>query len=294
MEHYQSLFQIKVTHTYFVEKLLKNLTFEPSIKTLAILRNAHLHMKLGLGGVHLFFNTDRMDVLKSMALNADEPLILAFKVHVQEPYFLNYTTPSFSKQNAILFFNNANKAIRDTYTLQLHKKQFVSSSDFISLNSEDLQSLLSLHEWKTKTNSFLSSFLVGIYLTKEDLDKIELHPERSGVLYEIHYQARKTYWTYYLLRHFSQPNMSIVDLDQKVSFQAQGTSSLPGGRKALVFRSNQPIALQEKSSCRFQLREEKESGHKVLIKRLPVAAVDSIYQEVVDQDRISLSEIYIN
>jgi hypothetical protein len=47
-------------------------------------------------------------------------------------------------------------------------------------------------------------------------------------------------------------------------------------------------------SQRFQLRENGAMGEKVLIKRLPNASVGQIHKEMIKQDAVLVSEMYIN
>lgn len=113
--------------------------------------------------------------------------------------------------------------------------------------------------------------------------------------FAIRFGARRTHWKYYVLGYGdTQSPPTIRDSDGAVAFESAGLERLANDRQALTLRSTAPIALQERSAHRFQLRARTASGERVLVKRLAVASPLHLGKDTIDGREVTVSEIYIN
>jgi hypothetical protein len=65
-------------------------------------------------------------------------------------------------------------------------------------------------------------------------------------------------------------------------------------RPIVSVQSVQPIALKDRPAGRFQLRQGRDDGERVLIKRLPLASASRFGSETSGSTTNLISEIYVN
>lgn len=111
--------------------------------------------------------------------------------------------------------------------------------------------------------------------------------------YVVRLDVAAAHWKYYLLDGLARRALTIVDVDERVAFERADDVAL-AGRPAAVFLSDRPIALRQRPSQRFQLRERAPFGDKVLMKRLPVARAGLGQRSVVGGSAVLVSEIFVN
>lgn len=114
------------------------------------------------------------------------------------------------------------------------------------------------------TENFLSSLIDN-----------QLIPSRGLIRFE----SRTTYWRYFIVPKYNiaTDRFQIFTNDRKVEFSGPEEVKLPSGEKAYVFLSGISLPLMQKVTHNFQL---KNKDGKVLVQRLPVAAIDQIIPEV--------------
>jgi hypothetical protein len=222
--------------------------------------------------------------LRLYAEEANGALSFSFKVYSKDRTFANYTSPSFHKENAILCFDNRGHD-GDTAAgkIKLSKDDFVSEKDFEEIDALIAGSILCASD-RPMPPDFVVNVLVDC--------------GRDGALtardYGIRFNARQSFWKYHLLGNMNKDNLFIVDLDNRVEFEFCGETMLPGNRMSKVFMSKELIPVQEKSSYRFQLKEQGIGAGKVLIKRLPLASETRLSMEVIKGKSEIVLERFIN
>ena len=289
MGSYLPLFSIEVEHSFFSEGLCLCLEFAPTPKTDMVIKNAGLLTRNTLNGVRVFRDEKRSESLQLYAADPDEPLSLGFKVFSRDPFFENYTGPPAHQEDSILYFDNRGVEIDTTGKFRLHDEEYVSKTDFEKLNSPLLEDTLS-----KKDRLLRPMFIVQIGVSEKDVSLFDDQSKATAKNYYIKFKARQTFWKYYLLGDMAREDSYIADLNKETEFDFAGRESLSDNRVALTFRSKTHIPLQEKSECRFQLRERNSGGGKVLINRLPVASANQISREVVEGEEAFVSEVFVN
>ena len=127
-------------------------------------------------------------------------------------------------------------------------------------------------------------------------------PADGCARYLIRTAPRGTLWKYCLVGDWREPALQVVDLAGLVSFEPAPPHELADGRRALAFRSSEPIALQQRSRERFQLRSQavdarddaRARPERIIVRRLPVAAPQHLSREVIDGVPALVSEIFVH
>ncbi len=289
MGSYLPLFSIEVEHRFFFAGLCPVLDFVPTPKTNVVIEKTGLLTRNTINGIRLFYDENRSDSLQLYAADPAEPLNFGFKVFSKDPFFQNYTNLPVAKEDTILYFDNRNVKSETTGRLRLHDEEYVSETDFVRMDSPLLADSLSKKDRLVKPVC-----VVNICISENESSLFDEPSKAISKSYYLKFQARQTFWKYYLLGDMARENLHIADLDSETEFASAGVESLSDNRTALTFRSKTTLPLQERSTYRFQLRDGNSGGGKVLIRRLPVAPASQIYQEVIDGQEAFVSEMFIN
>ena len=289
MGSYLPLFSVEVEHTFFSNGLCARLDFVPTPNCLIFMGKVGLLIRHTQNGVRVFFDQNSSEALRLYATDPDEPLRLAFKIFARQRSFKAYTDINPPKEESILYFDNQGVKIDATDRFRLHDAEYGSAKDFEKLNSPRMTDLLS-----RKDRLLKPEFIISIELGKKEIKILDAASKTAYHKYYLKFQARETFWKYYLLSSMTKSKAYIADLNQETEFEDTGRASLPENRMALTFRSKQRIPLREQSEYRFQLREKDSNGAKVIVRRLPVASAGQFYKEIVGGKEAIVSEIFIN
>ena len=285
MASYLPLFNIQAEHGFFADNRCRVLNFVSTPVTDRIMENAGLLTRKKTNGISVFYDEDRHDALYQYATNPAEPLVFAFKALTDDSLFWNYTQPPVYKLGSLLYFDNTNTSSGADGRLRLHAGDFVGGADFEHQQSGGVNVVTRLHP-----DLMTPVFGVNINVSEKDFDQSPLEPKS----YHISFQARQTYWKYYLLGDMANEDFYVTDQDDNVEFEVEGESWLGNNRTALAIRSKTLLMMQERSQYRFQLRDKNSGGGRVLIRRLPVASAASVSQEIIEGEMAFVSEIFIN
>jgi len=280
MGFYQPLFTVSVDHMYFSDGLWKGLDFVPNPGTSKLTECANVLLRQTANGIGVFYDEDKARALR---LYADKKgrLRFSFKVYAKDRSFANYTGLTVQKEGAVLRFDNRGEE-PEAGIIRLSKEDFVSGKDFKNISALIAKGMLCESDKRVPPD-----FVVNICIKPGSDNGL------AARHYGIKFGARQSYWQYYLLGNMNRSNLSIVDLDNRVTFEFRDEVLL-GNRRAKVFRSKQLIPVLEESNYRFQLREQGAGAEKVLIKRLPVASEAGFGMEMIDRKPEIVSESYIN
>ena len=137
----------------------------------------------------------------------------------------------------------------------------------------------------------------GVYPVSSMFD--EQPPQFNYVAYQLPFDARSTYWQYFVVSQ--DPNGELHDL--KISGQGSQFDQkeqpvvLPDGSTAIVFVAETALPLRQKSLQHFQLTGQRRdaNGHEnaIRISRLPVAASAPVWPTTNQQLSSGVSEIFV-
>ena len=288
MGTYQTLLSITVEHNFYTNEACSCLNFSPTENTRHIFDNAGLLLKEAANGIQIVYDETRLEALRLYADDAEEPLCFVFKVYSSDPEFRSYTEPYADMSEGILYFDN--RGIQTGADKpSLSTSEYVSNNDIKKPDSNELKDIIN------KKDLLLPPvFVVKIFTEGEQGSFLEQWLQPESTVYRIAFNARQTYWKYYLLGKVAKDSSYIYDPDNQIEFEALGETPLSDQRIAYTFRSIQSIPLNEHYAFRFQLKEKVLGDENVLINRLPVACVSKTGKEVVVEQEMVVSEIYIN
>lgn len=253
-QQYEILTTIRYRHAFFRALSYEGIGLRVSAATGKQLLDADLVLKQQASGMLLMYNTlaagkrTRNDILQ-------DNITLTFDVVLKDPAFYNYTQIDATDITAQCFvFSN------DTGNAPgvLHKNSFAGS--------EDLREMNTLPE-----TFFVKPF--G-YLT------LQLN-ESLQAAYDISFQARSTYWCYFLMsgQLAALSNPVILDTNGMPCFSKPLLTELPDKSKVPVLVSNKPIVLTDSTADTFRLADQlsaEEDRHKIIISQLPAPEVNRI------------------
>ena len=289
MGPYLPLFSLEVEHAYFPEGVCRALSWVPAAASLHRLGHAGCLLRVTDRGLLVLFDAGRADVLALQAGEADDPLRLHFLARVADPAFANYTAAPVGSSQSLLVLDSR-RAVHDPDTgrWRLHAGASADTADLRPLDSPEAAEALSVPERRAPPH-----FAVSVDVRPQDVAEAAAGRDRR---FYARLEARATVWKYCFMGELAEAlddGLRVVDLDQSLQFGAATGERLPDGRSVLAVRSVAPIALQERSPQRFQLRSGGNGTDKVLIKRLPVASPRQLSRETLGGVPTLVSEIYV-
>ena len=289
MSDYQTLFDIQIAHDYFVGELCACLEYIPTDTTVRIMRNTGLVMRKSNHGFWVAFDRDYRDAMQLQLAETGEGLDLVFKVYTTDPQFRTYTEPFSESTQGVLYFTNRIMPSSANHKARLHAGKVVSTEDFLEVEAEELQGVLD-----RKDRLIPPVSVIRIHADQRSNPLFDKKNNAKSPSFTVQFTARRTYWKYFLQGNKADVDAFIFDPDGRVEFDATGPDRLADGSSVLTYRSKQSIPMNERFDFRFQLKQRKNGIDKVLYKQLPFARAGQTGKEVVAQQAIAVSEIYIN
>ncbi|VVD60493.1 hypothetical protein [Pandoraea anhela] len=297
---YTRLFTVDVIHAYWPQPHAW-LRCVPTPATADWVRRRDLLVRPHRQGVAVFCASDRRDVLLGGIRLGDA--LATFKWYAQDTDFSRYTQPVAAGRSSVYFVRSDSSVPMEGQTplRRLHVNACIEASDAAALDLAALAPHLARAD-RVNPPVLVAQIDLADQVARSDAGAAG----QGGVDYVVNFAARASCWRYFYVCPQDSGSLSVVDLDEKVSFVTAGSEARPGGRQAVIFESEQEIAMQQQYPQRFQLRERGRSGERVLIRRLPNADIGSLTQktpkvqkpqeaEQAAQSRaVLVSEIYIN
>lgn len=281
------LFSIEVEHSFFSDRLLRHIRLTPLQDTGDFMERAGLLIRRAPNGIALYGASDSASVLQLQLADEGGSRLLQFAAFVEDAGFLGYTDSLGAERTGIVCFDGEN-SVAEGERLRLHRERYAAA--------EDVQWVQPARSTALKKSEMpVGTFSVRRpeFLVKVRLPLSRLHtPASESPLYVIRLRSRLTFWTYYLLGTVAERKVDIVDIDGAIEFEPLGQVALSDGRSTLAFRSRSAIPLQQRSTRRFQLREA--AGGKVLVRRLPIAGAGQLNRQLIGDQFVSISEMYVN
>lgn len=282
---YLPLIHLEARCEYFESGLCRDLQYVLTSASAALVRNRALLVRSTPAGVTVYTAT-RGEPAKTAASN--EALDLTFKVVTGDTGFACYAELDGRQMDTVFRFDSANATPNAADSaLRLHSESWAGAADRIPVSSPELNGVLDAKERLAPPLA-----VVTLHLNASDLTGAT-----GARHYYIAFQARRTLWKYYVLGAAqTDAELSIRDTEGTIEFAAAPGSPerICDNRQAVALLSKGPIALQERSNLRFQLRVNTPEGGKVLVKRLAVASPHQFAKEIVNGREVAVSEIYIN
>jgi len=289
MSDYQTLFELQVDHDYFVRGDCPCLEFVPSDETQRILRHTGLLLKNSDRGLWVAYDREQRDALQLQLRESGEGLDLWFKVYATDAQFRSYTEPFGESMQRVLYFTNRSMPAGATRKARLHTGKVVSDEDFVDMDAAEIAGVLD-----SRDRLAPPVCLVRIQAGHKRNPLFDKKDQAKTPCFTIHFTSRRTYWKYLLQGDRADAGVFVFDPEGRIEFDATGPDRLADGTPVLTYRSKRSIPLSESFDFKFQLKQKKNGVDKVLYRQLPFARVGQAGKEVVAQQAVAVSEIYIN
>lgn len=137
----------------------------------------------------------------------------------------------------------------------------------------------------------------GIYPIPPMFEK-DPDPGKCGhVAYRLPFDARHTYWEYYVSPQVPGKLVDVTIEGPGATFVSEGKVKLPDGSHADKFTTREPLALRQKSAQRFQLKGWRHDlngqNNAVLLQRLPVAPAAPVWPGPLEEPDTGRSEMFV-
>jgi len=316
---YFTLFDFEVEHTFFPDGRCANaLKFVLTPVSALHLERSGFVARASDTGVAVFADSSRMQVLRMIAGDAEEPFRLTWLAYPADPLFGNYTEGLVYPPEGLPVFDSES-AVADGTTgrWRLQREAYVSAADARSVADETVEQVLATQIVAplfvvtlrlgatgigepgfgttvvgTQAAGTLAGGPQGVGTRDSGALPAELTPEPKH--YVLRFAAREAVWKYWLIGDWRESEPQVVDPDGAATFLQAQEATLPDGRPALTIRSADPITIFRRSPYRFQLRGRAGSGERVLVKRLPVAGTGQLMREPGAPGGALVSEIYLH
>jgi hypothetical protein len=288
MMAYSALFDITVEHSFF-NGACPCLDFVPTDKTRRTLNNTGLLVKKSTSGILVVYDHSRLEAIQLFLADEAEGLEFEFKVYATDPDFKTYTEPFSKTGTKVLYFSSRSSDIATGGVIRLHESEYVSQGSFIGMDSAQLKDILN------KRDRLIPPMcVVRIHAAGKPSCLFDEEFNAKVPSFYLNFDSRRTYWKYYLHSDKAEDGAYVFDLDDRIGFEPTGPAELSDGRTVLTYRSKQSIPLNRNYDFRFQLKQRSNGGEKILFRQLPFASVSQTGKELVAEQAIVVSEIYIN
>jgi hypothetical protein len=265
------------------------LEFVPTNKTVRLLQNSGLLVRKSARGLMIAYDRSSQESLQLHLTHDVEGLDMVFKVYARDPQFKSYTEPFFEQQSGMLYFTNQSSPAADDGVVRLHKARTVSNKDIVSMESAQLVDMLDRRD-----RLIPPVFVIRIQADEKFNHLFDEKLSAKTPRFQVKFAARQTYWKYFLQSDKASDDVFVFDPDGRIEFESSSPDRLADGRSVSTYRSKQRIPLNERFDFRFQLKQRRNGVEKVLFRQLPYARVNQTGKEVVAEQAIAVSEIYIN
>ncbi len=274
MADYRMLFNVKIEHTYFLNKEFKHIGFEPLLQTQKLIKNANLLITMSADSICLFYDHDVLDVLLACLEDLTEYEI-AFKLRCTDTCFQNYTNLEFNSESC-LCFENFSKTKQEGEITLLHENEIVSNTEIKPLSSVNFDYILAPKDRNLSPFGTLNIKLSDAKNNKNAIinSKGKIIPQR----YVIRFGNRSIKWRYHLISTNADlfEKVYIEDEQHAILFSEPEEITLSNGTVALMTESKLPLLLEEHSNYTFQLKGIQNKLKRTLLKKIETPDIQSI------------------
>lgn len=288
--HYRALFSFRVLHEYYSDETLTDFLMVPTSYSNAKARSLGLIIKQIDNTLSVLFEEEKKELIATLPA---EELTFSFFIYTKNLYFQNFTQlPIEAPEGRLLYFSNRNNN-GELAPGALSKNEHVGEADYRNL-SEINEPFPAEHPVR-KPIAFVE-IVVPELLRKEILEK-EDFKSLSQPNYFIKFSARKTYWKYAFVTMYRKLENQAEILHSgglPANFTRTGNETLLNKQEAVVFVSNEPLTLKQRSEYELKLtQKDKVSKATEIIPRLPVPSIEMIKPESRAEDAKIYSEVVV-
>lgn len=262
VSRFRMLMRVEVRHDFFADGYARNLAVKAHAGTAAFLERFSAIIRHDDASLVIGVDKGRMEGMWSERLEDNEPRLLRFDLHCGDPVHGYYTAPVTASSPE----NEDDGTVAATIELAADEPG--------------------------RVNPPLAT--LALPLVPKGVESLEAWSSSAGTRYRLRLRSPRTVWKYVLTGDWQDLKLSIVDARGDVVFTAVKRELLPDGQAVLVARSTSAIELQERPPQRFQLHDVSTLPERTLISRLPGAAPQRLWREMVEGEPTIVSEIFVH
>ena len=279
------IFSVDAKHDFFADSACRGLRFVAAVETAALLERIGGVVRAHEGGVTMYAGPLTAAAFARWQAMPDACERLSFVALCDDAGFLNYTANLPSGQRAVPHLRSEFASDEEPdLGSRLHRGEHVIEADAEPLDSPLLKSVVRL-----QSGLIAPAFVVSIHCRS----LAQALASKTCRRYYLRFAARATIWKYVFGGDWDE-DIRIVDLDGVAMFDKPQPQLPLGGRPVVSVQSTGPIALKNRPTSRFQLRQGGGDSERVLIKRLPLASASRFGSETSGSTTSLISEIYVN
>ncbi len=131
---YQTLFSLKVTHSYYTQQTSPDFQIKPTAGSQVLANKMGVILKVNQTGITIIGDVSKPEVLLYY-LQQYEGLKFSFWLHTSQPYFISITDLPTENLHTLLYFSNTILHQKGTDETLLHPAHFVSGTDRYAVRS---------------------------------------------------------------------------------------------------------------------------------------------------------------
>jgi hypothetical protein len=247
-------FNVSVSHGFFGDRPVPELDWVPTAGTRRLLARAGCAFAPTRGGIGVFFDSQRRDLLASCLADARERFRLRFRWAWRGLPLDSISAATPRQTDRVLFFSSRRAVAEpDSGCWRLHREHEAGAADWRPVPARGVR----------------PQPVVSLRLQPADMPVDGAAPKE----FRIRFAARATVWKYFFVGNWPAAQVQVVDPAQEAEFTAAVPETLADGRTAVTVRSTTPIALQQRPVQRFRLMRRDDDGNEhVLVASLPAAS----------------------
>lgn len=248
------LFQIRLSHEYYSDKSISQLTLSPDSETRVFCQRYRLlpHHQQGVFSLNYYGSNRSEEFISSLVqLLKGAPLRFILKSD-HDDFFVISDVPLTQIQQ--LFFSSTHRSAKQELKLSFQPRQLIN---------------------------------------REDVGMVEIYPQdlAESPHFAIHINSRQIYWHYIVVNH-SRVSLRapLISNRQGIDFDSGQDVTLTTAESALLFRSGeQRFAMAQKNPHYFYLLDQQQ----ILLSGLPPPITEKVNMEQVNGQQYIYSPIYV-
>lgn len=278
------LLELDVVHGYFADPTRCDMDVLPDGAAQALFDGCGCIARPRAGGFSVIGDQQAMRAMKMRLDNDEDTTQFHLIARSRDAAFRNYTAGLKPVRPGIPCFDSrfAGRPDADGRRL-MHRAEHVVDADSTAFDEPPLSGLLHPSE-RIRPPAFVATIGRDELLASINTD--------APLRLRVRFAPRAFVWKYIFAGGWDE-DIRVIDLDKVEAFDGPRREDA-GRHRVLSVCSSQPIALRERPTSRFQLRQGRANDERVLIKRLPFASPHRLGGDSSGSSLSLFSEIHVN
>jgi hypothetical protein len=313
MRVYKTIFEVKVKHNYYVNKVCTDIDFFPTRETRLFLKKHHLLFKAGLDGFQIIRQYKDLNGVLSPFIEITENFSLKFNMNFKSKVFFNYTNLQFFDSRIKSLALKHKIGINQKFTQLIVDDQFVLPVYYRNMRVNDCRKKLRILDsdlspvlevvpdtateyididikhiapglyFLEVDDTFTMQFIHNESYSIQPVGMLEVFMDIYNLMetdhkLEVVFDSREILWKYVLQKKFTNlDKLQIIDERGEYEFlEAETYEQETDVRREFI--SHKEIPFLQKNNLIFKVvrKTEGQNNEKVIIEKLPYPDIHNI------------------